>query len=196
MMTTLTGIEPIPVEFVLGIAQTKATAAQRRPYIELIKRWGDETNRAEEALQLLRRLREGQEIDPHSMPHEFQPHFRQPEVAARLIEIVRHIDDVIATKQENWTWAHVMRVMTDEGIIFSVSSNKFDSLICSMIPGRGRDTVRKHGDYDYIMAQKESWPFWPNQSYINPALAAARSICNQIALEFAPVLTRKIHVEF
>ena len=196
MTTTLTGIDPIPVEFVLGIAQTKATAAQRRPYIELIKRWGDETNHAEEALQLLRRLREGQEIDPQSMPHEFQPHFRQPEVAARLIEIVRHINDVIASKQENWTWAHVMRVMTDEGIIFGVTHNKFDSIICSMIPGKGLDTVRKHGDYDFIMGQKESWPFWPNQSYINPKLAAARSICNQIALEFAPVLNRKILVEF
>ena len=61
---------------------------------------------------------------------------------------------------------------------------------------KGRDTVRKHGDYEYIMAQKDSWPFWPTQSYINPTLAAARSICNQIALEFAPVLTRKILIEF
>ena len=38
MTTTLTGIEPIPVEFILGIAQSKATQAQRRPYIELIVR--------------------------------------------------------------------------------------------------------------------------------------------------------------
>ena len=181
MTTTLTGIEPIPVEFILGIAQSKATQAQRRPYIELIVRWGDEMNRADEACQLLERLRKGQVIDPRKMPHEFQPRYRQPEVAARLIEIVRHINDVIASKQENWTWAHVMRVMTDEGIIFGVTHNKFDSIICSMIPGKGLDTVR---------------PFWPNQSYINPKLAAARSICNQIALEFAPVLNRKILVEF
>ena len=62
METTLTGIEPIPVEYVLGIAQTKATAAQRRPYIELIERWGDETGHADEASQLLKRLRDGQEI--------------------------------------------------------------------------------------------------------------------------------------
>ena len=194
--TTLTGIEPIPVEFVLGIAQTKATDAQRRPYIDLIERWGEEQDCPEEARQLLRRLREGQEIDLQKMPREFMARYRQPEVAARLIEIVRHINDVIASKQENWTWAHVMRVMTDEGIIFGVTHNKFDSIICSMIPGKGLDTVRKHGDYEYIMAQKDSWPFWPTQSYINPALAAARSICNQIALEFAPVLTRKILVEF
>ena len=44
METTLTSIEPIPVEYILGFAQTKATAAQRRPYIELVERWGDEMN--------------------------------------------------------------------------------------------------------------------------------------------------------
>ena len=42
METTLTSIEPIPVEYILGIAQTKATAAQRRPYIELVERWGED----------------------------------------------------------------------------------------------------------------------------------------------------------
>ena len=195
MTTTLTGIEPIPVEYILGIAQTKATAAQRRPYIELIKRWGDETNRADEASQLLRRLREGQELDPHSMTREFMPRFRQPEVAAQLIEIVRHIDAVIASKQENWTWAHVMRVMCDEGIIYKPTVNRFDQLICSMIPDKGRDTVRNHGDYLYLMSQKEPWPSWTSQSYINPTLAAVRSICNQIALEFAPILNRTIRAE-
>ena len=195
METTLTGIEPIPVEYVLGIAQTKATAAQRRPYIELIERWGDETGHADEASQLLKRLRDGQEIDAHNMPREFMPRFRQPEVAEKLIEIVRKIDAVIASKRENWTWAHVMRVMVDEGILYKPTVNRFDQLICSMIPDKGRDTVRKHGDYTYIMGQEESWSFWAQESYINPTLAAERSICNQIALEFAPVLTRTIRAE-
>jgi hypothetical protein len=31
------------------------------------------------------------------------PRFRQPEVARPLIEIVRKIDDIISSKQENWT---------------------------------------------------------------------------------------------
>ena len=196
MKTTLTGIEPIPVEYVLGIAQSKATDAQRRPYIELIERWGDEQNCADEARQLLRRLREGQEIDPHKMPRDFQPRFRNPEKAQQLIEIIRKIDDIIGSKQENWTWAHVMRVMKDEGILYNPSVNRFDTLICSMIPGKGRDTVRKNGDYAYLMDQNESWPFWTSTSYLNPTLAAARSICNQIALEFSPVLDRKIRLEF
>ena len=196
MTTTLTGIEPIPVEYILGIAQTKATAAQRRPYIELIERWGDEMNRVEEAHQLLKRLREGQEIDPRKMPREFMPRFRQPEVAEKLIEIIRKIDAVIASKQENWTWAHVMRVMCDEGILYKPTVNRFDAIICSMIPDKGRDTVRKHGDYEFIMSQEEPWSMWTQHSYLNPTSAAERSICNQIALEFAPVLTRTIRLEF
>lgn len=137
METTLTSIEPIPVEYILGFAQTKATAAQRRPYIELVERWGDEMNCADEARQLLKRLRDGQVLDPLKMPREFMPRYRQPEVARKLIEVVRKIDAVIASKQENWTWAHVMRVMTDEGILYKPTVNRFDQLICAMVPTRG-----------------------------------------------------------
>ena len=196
MEKTLTGIEPIPVEYILSIAQSKATPAQRRPYIDLIERWGDKTGCTEEARQLLKRLREGQVIDPQKMPCEFMPRYRQPEVAEKLIEIVRQINAIIASKQENWTWAHVMRVMVDEGILYKPTINRFDELICSMIPDKGRDTVRKHGDYASLMKQKEPWPSWTQQSYINPTLAAERSICNQIALQFAPILTRTIRPEF
>ena len=195
METTLTGIEPIPVEYVLAIAQSKATQAQRRPYIELIEQWGVETGCTEQARQLLRRLREGQVLDPKKMPREFMPRFRQPEVAEKLIEIVRKIDTVIATKQENWTWAHVMRVMVDEGILYKPTVNRFDQIICSMIPDKGRDTVRKHGNYTYLMSQEDPWSLWPS-TYINPVLAAERSICNQIALEFTTILPRTIRAEF
>ena len=85
--------------------------------------------------------------------------------------------------------------MCDEGILYKPTINRFDQLICAMIPNKGRDTVRKHGDYEYIMGQQDPWSAWTSQSYINPTLAAERSICNQIALEFAPILTRKIILE-
>lgn len=196
MKTTLTGIEPIPVEYILRIAQSKATAAQRRPYIELIERWGEETGCPDDAQRMLKCLREGQVLDPSKMPREFMPRYRQPEVAEKLIEIIRHIDAVIASKQENWTWAHVMRVMCDEGILYKPTINRFDQLICAMIPNKGRDTVRKHGDYAFIMEEQEDpWTLWPKDFYLNPTLAAERSICNQIALEFAPLLTRSIRLE-
>ena len=119
METTLTGIEPIPVEYIVGVAQTMRTEAKRRPYIELVERWGEEQNAVDAARRALSRLREGMEIDVHKMPREFMPRFRQPETAEKLIAIVRQIDDIIASKQEQWTWAYVMRVMTDEGIILS-----------------------------------------------------------------------------
>lgn len=195
MKTTLTGIEPIPVEYILRIAQSKATPAQRRPYIELIERWGEEMNCPDEAQQLLMQLRDVQIIDPKKMPTDFLPRFRQPDIAVQLIEIVRKIDEVITSKQDLWTWAHVMRVMCDEGILYKPTYNRFDTIIRSIIPNKGVDSVRKNGDYVYIMEQKDSWPFWPTQAYLNPDLAAARSICNQIALEFAPVLTRTIRLE-
>ena len=196
MKTSLTGIEPIPVEYILGIAQSKATAAQRRPYIELIERWGDETGSPDEAQRLLMQLRDVQIIDPKKMPVDFQPRFRQPDIAVQLIEIIRKIDEVITSKQDLWTWAHVLRVMVDEGILYKPTNNHFDTIIRSIIPNKGVDSVRKNGDYVFIMKQKESWPFWPTQSYLDSELAAARSICNQIALEFAPILNRKIILEY
>jgi len=193
--TTLTGIDPIPVEYILSVAQSKATLAQRRPYVELIEHWGEEQGKEEETRMLLQHLNSGQEIDPKKMPSIFAPRFRQPDTARQLIEIVRKIDAVIASRQENWTWAHVMRVMVDEGIIMNCTVNRFDQLICSMVPGKGRDIVRKHGDFPYLLSQKETWPFWAKQAYLNPQQAAARSICNLIAAEFAPVLSRKIIIE-
>ncbi len=197
MKTSLTGIEPIPVEFILGIAQSKATTAQRRPYVELIERWGDEQNCIDEARQLLKRLRKEQEIDPKEMPRDFMPRYRQPEVAEQLIEIVRKIDAIITSKQENWTWAHVMRVMTDELILYKPSFNRFDVIISSMIPNKGRDNIRKNGNYKYLLSHKDPWSQWPTEeiSYINPTLAAERIICYQIAKLFAPILTRKIKEE-
>lgn len=195
METTLTGIEPIPVEYIVGVAQTMRTEAKRRPYIELVERWGEEQNAVDAARRALSRLREGMEIDVHKMPREFMPRFRQPETAEKLIAIVRQIDDIIASKQEQWTWAYVMRVMTDEGIIFPCTVNRFDQLVCAMIPGKGRDNVRKNGDYR-IMKNRDPWTMWTSQSYMNPTEAAQRSICNQIALRFAPVLERKIREEF
>ena len=195
METTLTGIEPIPVEYIVGVAQTMRTEAKRRPYIELVERWGEEQNAVDASRRALSRLREGMEIDVHKMPREFMPRFRQPETAEKLIAIVRQIDDIIASKQEQWTWAYVMRVMTDEGIIFPCTVNRFDQLVCAMIPGKGRDNVRKNGDYR-IMKNRDPWTMWTSQSYMNPTEAAQRSICNQIALRFAPVLERKIREEF
>jgi hypothetical protein len=195
MEITLTGMPPIPVEYIIGFAQTKATDAQRRPYVSLVERWGEEQNMAHEASKLLKQLREKQEIDIVKMPREFTPRYRQIDVAKQLIGIIRRINEIISTKQEKWTWAHVMRVMVDEGILFEITTNRFDSIICSMIPDKGLGTVRKHGDYRLLMDQETPWSLWP-KSHLDPVMGSHRTMCNMIAQEFAPVLTSKIMAEY
>jgi hypothetical protein len=64
-----------------------------------------------------------------------------------------------------------------------------------MIPGKGRDNVRKNGDYTIIM-REQPWTQWTRQSHLNPQEAQDRIICNMIAMEFQPVLRRKIIAEY
>jgi hypothetical protein len=130
------------------------------------------------------------------MPKEFLPYYRSETIAVKLIDIIRKIDERIAAKENNWDWAHVMRVMIDEGIILTnTTPNKFDQLICAMVPGKGRDNVRKNGDYS-ILDRNEPWTQWTKQSHLNPQEAQDRTICNMIAIEFQPVLRRKIIMDY
>lgn len=194
MEKTLTGLPPIPVEYILGVAQTKATDVQRRPYVSLIEGWGEEQNMAQEASDLLKRLRKNPEMDVKKMPKEFSPKYRDPKMAQQLIEIIREIDEIISTRAEIWTWAHVMRVMMDEGILIKLKVNRFDTIICSMIPGKGHDTVRKSGKYSYLMDQKMPWSMW--SSTIEANLGGEKTICNMIAQKFSPILERTIRMEY
>ena len=191
---TLTGLPAIPVEYIIGVAQTKATAAQRRPYVSLIEDWGKEQNMVQEASDLLKRLRKNPEIDINKMPKEITPEYRDPQMARQLIAIIREIDEIISTNREMWTWAHVMRVMVDEGIIFKVSVNRFDAIICSMIPGKGRDTVRKNGNYSYLMGQEMPWSQWG--SNFDYDLRNEKTICEMIASKFGPLLGYNIEMEY
>ena len=194
MEMTLTGLPAIPVEYIIGVAQTKATAAQRRPYVSLIEDWGKEQNMVQEASDLLKRLRKNPEIDINKMPKEITPEYRDPQMARQLIAIIREIDEIISTNREMWTWAHVMRVMVDEGIIFKVSVNRFDAIICSMIPGKGRDTVRKNGNYSYLMGQEMPWSQWG--SNFDYDLRNEKTICEMIASKFGPLLGYNIEMEY
>ena len=194
MEIKLTGLPPIPVEYIIGVAQTKDTDAKRRPYVSLIEDWGEEKNMVQEASDLLKQLRDNPEINVKKMPAEFSPKYREPEVAKQLIAIINDINDIISTKSELWTWAHVMRVMIDEGILIKLKVNRFDAIICSMIPGKGRDTVRKSGKYNYLMNQEMPWSMW--SSTIEANLGGEKTICNMIALKFAPILERTIRMEY
>jgi hypothetical protein len=128
------------------------------------------------------------------MPKEFYQTYRQGEKAEQLIKLIRKIDTKILSGEVVWTWPHVMRVMIDEAILMAnVTVNRYDTIICSMIPGKGRDTVRKNGDYDIVQDRDDSYRLWVSNSSINPVQATNREICNQIAEFLEPVLARKIH---
>lgn len=190
-----TSIKPIPISYIVEHANTKTTEARKMPYTELILKWGKDIGCEKEAKLAVKGVAEDVIISADNMPKDFTPRFRQKEVAEKLMEIIRCIDDKISTDQENWTWAHVMKVMIDEGIIFGITPNKFDTLIRGMIPGKRKDTIRKHGDYS-IIKDEAPWSEWTSQSHINPGEAADRMLCMMIAQEFSPVLTRKIALEY
>lgn len=186
----------IPLGYIVEYAKTQPTQAKRQAFVNLIRFWADNGGDLEAALKAILEIQGGQVISASNMPREFLPMFRSETVATKLIAIIRKIDVTISTKAENWDWAHVMRVMIDEGIILtSTTSNKFDQLVCAMIPGKGRDNVRKSGDYT-IIARKDPWTQWTSQSHLNPQEAQDRMICNMIAAEFQPVLRRKIIMEY
>ena len=186
----------IPLGYIVDYAKALPTQTKRQAFVNLIRFWADNGGDLEAALKAILDIQGGQVISASNMPREFLPMFRSETVATKLIAIVRRIDERIATTEENWDWAHVMRVMIDEGIILTnTTPNKFDQLICAIVPGKGRDNVRKNGDYS-ILDRKDPWTQWTRLSHLNPKEAEDRIICNMIAKEFEPVLKRKIIMEY
>jgi hypothetical protein len=186
----------IPLGIIVEYAKAQSTQARRQAFVNLIRFWADNGGDLEAAVKAILEIQGGQVISAGNMPREFMPYYRSETIAVKLIDIIRKIDERIAAKEDNWDWAHVMRVMIDEGIILTnTTPNKFDQLICAMVPGKGRDNVRKNGDYN-ILDRNEPWTQWTKQSHLNPQEAQDRTICNMIAIEFQPVLRRKIIMDY
>ena len=186
----------IPLGYIVEYAKAQPTQAKRQAFVNLIRFWADNGGDLAEAIKAILEIQGGQVISANSMPREFMPYYRSETIAVKLIDIIRKIDEKIASKEDNWDWAHVMRVMIDEGIILTnTTQTKFDQLICAMVPGKGRDNVRKNGDYS-ILDRKEPWTQWTKQSHLNPQEAQDRTICNMIAKEFEPVLKRTIIMDY
>ena len=186
----------IPLGYIVEYAKAQPTQAKRQAFVNLIRFWADNGGDLAEAIKAILEIQGGQVISANNMPREFMPYYRSETIAVKLIDIIRKIDEKIASKDYNWDWAHVMRVMIDEGIILTnTTPNKFDQLICAMVPGKGRDNVRKNGDYS-ILDHKDPWPLWTKESHLNPQEAQDRTICNMIAKEFEPVLRRKIIMDY
>ena len=73
--------------------------------------------------------------------------------------------------------------------IHEKTGHKFDDdEVYAMIAGKGRDTVRKNGDYSIMTDRDKTYHTWTSLSYLNPQEASNRDLCHQIAQYFAPIL--------
>ncbi|MBP5220989.1 MAG: hypothetical protein J6034_09880 [Bacteroidaceae bacterium] len=180
----------IPVDFVLQQGEKEHTEAKRRPYSTLIRTWAEHEGKAEVGEKIANKLNLGKESeklkDLRNLPNSVGAKYRKGDKAYQLVMTIREIENKIQN-DDNWTWALVMKVMLDEGLIIANVPNKFDGLICSMIPGKGRDTVRKNGDFKIINDERH-WRNWIDDTHINWREAANKEICEEIYKALEPVI--------
>ena len=181
-------LAPIAVDFVVEQGLQEKTEAKRRPYIALIRRWAQHEGRAELGERLASPLTlvvGAPKLD--SQLNQLTKKYREGERLQRLVRVVRDIDATIKVNC-NWTWAHVMRVLMDEGVLMTNIPNRFDRLMCSMIPGKGIDNVRKNGDYSLIETHR-SWRSWIENYKDDWEEANNRAICKEIYDVLEPALS-------
>ena len=172
-------LAPIDVEFVVTEGLQEKTEAKRRPYVKLIRSWALKQGCAERGEAVAGRLSlAGGAPKLDAQLYQLNKKYREGERLQRLMNTMQELDNRIKLNC-NWTWAHVMRVMMDEGILMTNIPNRFDCLICSMIPGKGSGTVRKNGDYAMIET-KRSWRNWIEQYNDDWEEANNRAICKEI----------------
>ncbi len=192
MKSKETQLTPIPIDFVVEQGLLEHTEAKRRPYRTLITAWADHEDMAPLGEKAASRLNTGKEVerltDLQDLPNSVAPKYRKGEKAEQLVRIVRKINDRVGN-DSNWTWALVMKVMLDEGLVMTNIPNKFDRLICSMVEGKGIDTVRKNGDYSIIKIER-SWHKWINNPHDDWKEANDRAVCEEIYELFLPLLTK------
>lgn len=187
-------LTPIPVDFVVEQGLKERTEAKRRPYRKLITTWAEREGNTELGEMVACRLNTGKEVerlkDLQDLPTTISPKFRKGKKAERLVMIIREINAKVEN-DENWTWALVMKVMLDEGLLMTNIANKFDRLIISMIPDKGIDTVRKSGDYN-VKEDSRSWHEWISNPHDDWKEAANRSVCEEIYAYFSPLFIEQI----
>lgn len=175
-------LSAIPVDFVLKQGEMEHTEAKRRPYSTLIRTWAEHEGKAELGIAIANQLSMNRDNDKlrdlQNLPNSVAPKYRKGEKAELLVNTVRGINDRIKN-DSNWNWALVMKVMLDEGLLITNIPNKFDRLICSMIPDKNRDTVRKNGDYK-IIEDSRNWRNWITNPHDNWREAADHDICEEI----------------
>ena len=166
------------------------TEAKRRPYRTLITTWAEHEGKPELGETIASRLNLGKEIerlkDLQDLPDSVHPKFRKGEKAEKLVMIIREINAKVIN-DNNWTWALVMKVMLDEGLIITNIRNRFDKLICMMVEDKGGGNVRNNGDFSVIQDSR-SWHDWISNPHDDWKEAADRAICQEIYEYFLPIL--------
>ena len=149
-------LPPIPVEFVVGHAQTKNTEGQRKPYVDLIQRWAEHEGMEDEGLTAVRRVMNTTQIDAQHMPKEFYQTYRQGEKAEQLIKLIRKIDTKILSGEVVWTWPHVMRVMIRRGIIKDdTDKTNFGAMIEQILGSKvKKNSIRRTNHSDFSIVKK------------------------------------------
>ncbi len=183
-------LTPIPVSFVVEQGLHEHTEAKRRPYRTLITAWAtheDMVQQGEAAVSQLKIGNEPEQLkDLRNLPNSVGIKYRKGEKAEKLVMTIREISNMVAN-DSNWNWALVMKVMLNEGLLITDIPNQFDRLICSMVPGKKPDSVRKNGNYDIIKSER-SWREWISNSHDDWKEAVDRAICQQIFEMFKPIL--------
>ncbi len=185
-----TRLAPIPVDFVIEQGLNKHTEAKRRPYRTLITAWAEHEGMSEQGEAIASQLNLGKEIerlkDLQDLPDSVHPKFRKGEKAEKLVMIIREINAKVIN-DSNWTWALVMKVMLDEGLIITNIRNRFDKLICMMVEDKGGGNVRNNGDFS-VFQDSRSWHDWISNPHDDWKEAADRAVCQEIYEYFLPIL--------
>ena len=188
-----TQLRPIPVELVVELGLKEHTPAKRRPYRELITTWAEREGMSELGETIASQLNTGKEPerlkDPRNLPDSVASKYRTGDKAELLVKIIREIN-VKVKNDSNWSWALVMKVMLDEGLITTNIPNRADVLICKMVEGKGLTSVRNDGDYS-ILDDSRSWIQWISNPRTDWKEAALRSVCEEIYRYFEPLLNPK-----
>ena len=188
-----TQLRPIPIELVIEQGLKEHTEVKRRPYRELITTWAEREGMSELGETIASQLNTGKGPerlkDLRNLPDSVAHQYRTGDKAEQLVMIIREIDAKVRN-DSNWTWALVMKVMLDEGLITTNIRNKFDVLICKIVEGKGLTSVRNNGDYT-VLEDSRSWIQWISNSHDNWEEAIQRSVCEEIYQYFKPLLNPK-----
>lgn len=203
-------IKEIPIKYVAERAKAQLSAAEARPYRDLLSDWFKENHCEAEGFLLLK------SIDDHFPPANAKPRtsdekmlvhlpdivlgrFRShPESTNMLVGIIHEIHRRMTIPLEeskkakrpedmrktSWTWPHVMRVMRERGIINEKTTKAQFGAMIEMILG---DKVRpnsirrtKYGDYSIVTKFKYDLSDFDED------------VCHEILGLFMPLLSTKI----